>query len=220
MSPVTRALVLGGGGSAEHLERTNRIIAAASDADDMRRRMGEASIVLDDESDGAWSARWRTITARRLPEAEWPDRDLRITAVDARTGSPVVFDRRSGVALVDAVAASTSSGAAYRIGDGRYIDGGYRRNENADIAGGAARVLVLSPLGGRTRHPLEWGMHLSAQVDELHAGGGAVETILPDDASLAAFGDDLMDLSARRPAAEVGFVQGRDAALRLLPFWG
>ena len=97
------------------------------------------------------------------------------------TGEPVVFDRHSGVDLVDAVAASTPAALAYRIGDGRYIDGGYRRNENADLAAGYERVLVLSPLGGRTRHPLEWGMQLAVQVDELRAGGSRVETVLPDD---------------------------------------
>ena len=69
----------------------------------------------------------------------------------------------------------------YRIGDDRYIDGGYRRNENADLAAGYARVLVLSPFGGRSRHPLEWGMQLAAQVDELRAGGSSVETIFPDE---------------------------------------
>src|ERR1700716_219012 len=61
------------------------------------------------------------------------------------------------------------------------IDGGYRRSsENADLAAGYGRVLVLSPLGGRTRAPLDWGMHLAAQVDELRAVGSRVETILPD----------------------------------------
>ena len=142
-----------------------------------------------------------------------------ITAVDARTGEPVVFDRHSGVDLVDAVAASTASGVAYRIGDHRYIDGGYRRNENADLAAGSGRVLVLSPLGGRTRHPLDWGTHLAAQVDELRDGGSRVETILPDSHSLNAFGTNLMDLSTRPPAARAGYRQGRALAEQLSQFW-
>ena len=79
-----------------------------------------------------------------------------ITAVDARSGDPVLFDRDSGVALADAVAASTSSGLPHRIGEDRYIDGGYRTNaDNADLAAGYQRVLVLSPFGGRTRSPKE-----------------------------------------------------------------
>ena len=207
------------GSGTNHLERTNRIIAAAKDAADMRRRIGAAALELEATSDGAWSARWRKTVAARLPEQRWPDRAMLITAVDAHTGEPVVFDRRSGVDLVDAVAASTSSGLPYRIGDRRYIDGGYRRNENADLACHYERVLVLSPLGGRTRHPLSWGMQLAAQADDLRASGSSVESILPDADSLDAFGTNLMDLSTRPPAARAGYQQGRTLAARLAGWW-
>jgi NTE family protein len=142
-----------------------------------------------------------------------------ITAVDARTGEPVVFDRYSGVDLADAVAASCASGLPYRIGDNRYIDGGYRRNENADLAAGYRRVLVLSPFGGRTRHPLDWGMQLAAQVDELRARGSKVETIFPDGDSEHMFGANAMDLSLRAPAARAGYDQGRAHAEQLTDFW-
>jgi NTE family protein len=96
------------------------------------------------------------------------------------------------------------------LGRWRYIDGGYRRSsENADLAAGYGRVLVLSPLGGRTRAPLDWGMHLAAQVDELRARGSRVETVLPDSDSRNALGSNLMDLSTRPPAARAGYDQGR-----------
>jgi NTE family protein len=48
----------------------------------------------------------REVIARRLPSHDWPDRDLRITAIDTASGELVAFDRTSGVGLVDAVAAS------------------------------------------------------------------------------------------------------------------
>ncbi|MFL5911953.1 MAG: patatin-like phospholipase family protein, partial [Gaiellaceae bacterium] len=163
--------------------------------------------------------RWRATVAARLPSQHWPERTVLVTAVDARTGEPVVFDRHSGVDLVDAVAASTSSGSPYSIGGNRYIDGGYRRNENADIAAGYARVLVLSPFGGRTRTPLEWGMHLAAQVDELRARGSRVETIFPDSNSEHMFGANAMDPSLRPPAAGAGYDQGRALAEQLTEFW-
>src|SRR4051812_29152313 len=188
------------GPAVNHLERTSRIIAAATDAADLRRRMGAAALELAAPSDGSASARWRTMVAARLPSQDWPQRSVLITAVDARTGEPVVFDRDSGVDLADAVAASCSSGLAYTIGDDRYIDGGYRRNENADLAAGCERVLVLSPFGGKTRHPLEWGMQLAAQVDELRAGGSSVEAIFPDDESEPLFGANAMDPSLRPTA--------------------
>jgi NTE family protein len=206
-------------GPTHHLERTSRIIAAAEDAADMRRRIGAAALDMDATSDGSGQTRWRATVAARLPSQLWPQRTVLITAVDAHTGQPVVFDRDSGVELADAVAASCASGPPYAIGDNRYIDGGYRRNENADLAAGYGRVLVLSPLGGRTRTPLDWGMHLAAQADELRARGSRVETILPDSNSLNAFGSNLMDLSTRPPAAQAGYDQGRALAEQLTEFW-
>ena len=185
----------------------------------MRRRLGAAALEMDAASDGSGNTRWRAIVAARLPSQHWPQKSMFITAVDADTGEPVVFDRHGRVDLVDAVAASTASGASYSIGDNRYIDGGYRRNENADLAAGYERVLVLSPLGGRTRTPLDWGMHLTAQADELRASGSRVETILPDSDSLNAFGSNLMDLSTRPPAARAGYHQGRGLAVQLVEFW-
>lgn len=210
------------GPAADHMERTSGIIGAARDAADMRRRMGAAALEADRASDSSVQTRWRAVVAARLPSRHWPQRRLLIPAVDADTGEPVVFDRDSGVDLVDAVAASTSNGFGvppYRIGGRRYINGGYRRSENADLAAGYARVLVLSPFGGRSRYPLDWGMHLAAQVDELRACGSRVETIFPDTDSENMFGANAMDLSLRPPAARAGCDQGRGLTGRLTEFW-
>lgn len=204
---------------ANHLERTSRIIGAAVDPADMRRRMGAAALELEAASDGGWHTWWRATVAARFPSQHWPERPILITAVDAGTGEPVVFDRHSGVDLVDAVAASTSPSLPYVIGDNRYLDGGYRRNENADLAAGCGKVLVLSPFGGRSRHPSEWGMQLAAQIDELRAGGSRVETIFPDVQALEAFGTNMMDLSTRPPAARAGYRHGRALAEQLAPLW-
>jgi NTE family protein len=204
---------------ADHMERTSAIIAAAQDAADMRRRLGALALEMEAASDGSVQERWRATVAARLPSQHWPERTVLITAVDAHSGEPVVFDRHSGVDLADAIAASCSSVTPYSIGGSRYIDGGYRRNENADIAAGYARVLVLSPFGGRTRTPLEWGMHLAAQVDELRARGSRVETIFPDRESEHMFGANAMDPSLRPPAARAGHNQGRALAEQLTEFW-
>jgi NTE family protein len=210
------------GPTSDHMDRTSAIIDAAKDAADMRRKMGAAALETDAASHSSAQTQWRATVAARLPRQQWPQRPLLITAVDARTGEPVVFDRHSGVDLVDAVAASTSNGFGvppYRIGDNRYINGGYRRNENADLATGYARVLVLSPFGGRSRHPLEWGMHLAAQVDELRARGSRVEPIIPDSDSEHMFGANAMDPSLRPAAARAGYNQGRALAEQLTGFW-
>jgi NTE family protein len=206
---------------AELLERTSAIIGAADDAADMRRRMGAAALETDAASGSSGQARRRATVAARLPSQRWPQRPMLIVAVDAHTGEPVVFDRHSGVGLVDAATASCAGPGVppHSIGGSRYIDGGYRSNENADLAAGYERVLVLSPLGGRSRAPLEWGIHLAAQADELRARGSRVETILPDSNSRNAFGVNLMDPSARPPAARAGYNQGRALAGQLTDFW-
>ena len=205
---------------ADHLERITKIIASSEDAGDMRRRLGAAALDMDAASDGSWQTQWRATVAARLPSQLWPQRTVLITAVDAHSGEPVVFDRHSGVDLADAVAASCASGLPYRIGEGRYIDGGYRSNaENADLAAGYGRVLVLSPFGGRSLQPLDWGVHLATQVDELRAGGSRVETIFPDSDSKHMFGANAMDPSLRPPAAHAGYDQGRALAEQLTEFW-
>ena len=204
----------------DHLERMRTIIASAEDAADMRRRVGAAALDLDAASDDSWQTQWRATVAARLPSQRWPQRTVLITAVDAQTGEAVVFDRTSGVDLVDAVAASCSSGRPYRIGDRRYVDGGYRSNaDNADLAGGYARVLVLSPFGGRSLQPVDWGMHLATQVDELRVRGSRVETIFPNGDSEHLFGANAMDPSLRAPAARAGDAQGRALAKQLTEFW-
>jgi NTE family protein len=227
--PQQRPAPLGSGAGAgrasarpvvNHLERITKMIADAQDVADMRGRLGAAALEMDAASDGSWSTQWRTTVATRLPSPHWPERTVLITAVNARTGEPVTFDRHSGVDLVDAIAASCSSVLPYRIGDDLYLDGGYRSNaENADLAAGYGRVLVLSPFGGRSLQPFEWGTHLATQVDQLRAGGSRVETIFPDSHSEHLFGANAMDLSLRPPAAQAGYEQAKSLAGQLAGFW-
>jgi len=209
----------------DHLEAFQAVIASSADAADMRRRMGAAALAADDGTDAgvdaARSSRWRETVAARVGGARWPARRILLTAVDARTGEPVTFDNDSGVDLVDAVAASCAGGAfAYAIGDGRFIDGGYRSfAENADLAAGCEKVLVLSPLGGMSRYPEEWGLSLAAQVAALRAAGSRVEVLVPGAADAHLFANPT-DVTHRVPAARAGYAQGRALAERLTEFWG
>ena len=202
-----------GAAGRSYVAWSDAIIAASTDPADLRLRMGAAALERDDGS----QARWRDVVAARLPSHEWPDQRVIVTAVDARTGEPVVFDRDSGIDLVDAVAASTGNG--YPIGEQRYINGGYRRSENADLATGFARVLVLSPFGGRTRMPLVWRMDLASQVEELRAGGSRVETVFPDAGAGDVFDANALDPATRLQAARGGHDQGLALAEHLATFW-
>jgi NTE family protein len=213
----------GGAGNrptSDALKTTSAIIAAADDVADMRRKIGAWALEVSSRADPGANARWRATVAARLPSQSWPQRDVLLTAVDAATGEPVVFDRHSGVDMADAVAASCASMLPYAIDEHLYIDGGYRTNaDNADLAAGYARVLVLSPFGGKSRTPADWGTHLETQIAALRAGGSLVETIFPDDNSTTAFGNNMMDLSRRPAAARAGHEQGRACAEELLGFW-
>ena len=223
-TPPPRASAAGSGtgcarlSGPQYLAWSDAIIASAEDASDMRRRFGAAALELD-RSDGSDSTRWHDIVAARLPRHEWPQQRMLIPAMDARTGEPVVFDRDSEVELIDAVAASTSAMTPYRIGERRFLNGGYRRSSNTDLAAGCARVLVLEPFGGRTRQPIEWGMDLATQVDELRSGGSVVETVFPDGGSGDVFNANALDPATRRPAARGGYEQGRALAARVAEFW-
>jgi predicted acylesterase/phospholipase RssA len=89
----------------------------------------------------------RSVVAERLPSHAWPASLLLIVAVDAETGEPRIFDRFSGASLVDSVSASCAVPGVWRpvtIAGRRYMDGGTRSSDNADLAGGYARILILS----------------------------------------------------------------------------
>ncbi|PPF44097.1 patatin [Pseudoclavibacter sp. AY1F1] len=197
----------------DHLERMHWLIAESTDAGDLRRRLGASALERLAASDGAWQDRWRSTVASRLPVLDWPSHEVLLTAVDATTGEPVVLDRHSGVDLADAVAASTSSGLPYRIGDRWLIDGGFRRNENADLAAGFESVLVLAPFSGNSFTPPEWGLQLDAQLAELRASGSQVATIYPGDEFDHLFGANAMNLALRPAAAEAGFARGKRFAV-------
>ena len=207
-------------------ERMRAIGAAATSAAELQRAMGAFGLESDSLLEPGAEERRATVAAR-LPGSEWPDRPMIVTAVDARTGELAAFDRQSGVALVDAVTASTALPGlvpTVPINGSRYIDGGVRSSENADLASGHASVLVLAPLGGRGRSPRpagqfeglrrspDWGTDLESQAAALRRQGSRVVVITPDTDSRLAMGTNQMDLATRIPAARAGFAQGRREA--------
>jgi NTE family protein len=152
----------------------------------------------------------RAVIASRLPSHEWSSRDIRLVAVNCETGSTAVFTRASGVGLIDAVAASCAVPGIWppvTIGGSRYMDGGVRSADNADLAEGASEILVISPLG--LDSPLPTPMPLREVVARLRAGGARVTLIEPDEASNAAIGINALDPATRLPAATAGRAQGR-----------
>ncbi|ENN84657.1 patatin-like phospholipase [Rhizobium freirei PRF 81] len=208
-------------------ERMRAIGAAATSAIGLQRAMGAFGLESDAILGPAAAEERRAMVAARLPRHDWPERPMIVVALDAHTGELTVFDRSSGVDLVDAVTAATAMpGMAHThsINGNRYINGGVRSADNADLAAGYANVVVLSPFSGRSGPLPEGqfeglrrlpGMDLASQVEGLRKKGSRVEVITPDAASRAAMGTDQMDPATRIPSAQAGYAQGKLEAGRL-----
>jgi NTE family protein len=184
----------------------------------MRRRMQQIGAVALTTATVPEAVR-RQVIAQRLPSHEWPDRVLRITAIDTATGELVVFDRDSGVELVDAVAASCAVPGAWppvTIAGRRYMDGGVSSSVQIRVADDCDLAVVLVPSGADTPSP--FGAGPAAEIAEFSDAGRATLTVFADDASLAAFGPNPLDPRCRPRSASAGREQGRREAARVAQF--
>lgn len=159
------------------------------------------------------------VIAQRLPVHSWPERALRITAVDAASGAFRVFDAASGVPLVAAVAASCAVPGIWptvTIEGRRYMDGGMRSPANADLAAGCPRAVVVAPIV-RGAGPLGG---VGRQVAGLRAAGATVALVSPDAAATAAIGRNVLDPARRAAAARAGRTQAAAVASEVAAAWG
>jgi NTE family protein len=158
----------------------------------------------------------RQVIERRLPSHDWPDRCLRITAIDIDTGELKVFDPDSGVDLVDAVAASCAVPGVWPpvvIGGRRYMDGGMRSSVNLDVADDCEVAVVLVPAGETAPSPFSRGA-----AAEVAAFDGRTYAVFADGVALRAFGTNPLDPACRVPSARAGREQGRRHAAAIAEF--
>jgi NTE family protein len=169
---------------------------------------------------GPATERLRVIGSRLVtPDGDplaWPARDLRITAVDADSGSFRVFDRTGDVDLLHAVAASCAVPLVWppvEIGDRHYVDGGMRSAANADLATGCDVVVAIAPL------PRSMSRYHALPQQLARTGARRTATITPDAASLEAIGKNVLDPSKRVGAARAGEAQAARLATELAEGW-
>ena len=160
----------------------------------------------------------RQVIAQRLPSHDWPNRALRITAIDTATGELVVFDQDSEVDLVDAVAASCAVPGAWpavTIAGRRYMDGGIASSVNLGVARDSDAAVVLVPAAPDAPSPFGDG-----PAAEIAAFDGAAFAVFADAESLQAFGPNLLDPRCRVGSAMAGREQGRREARGIARFFG
>jgi NTE family protein len=189
-------------------------MADATSPDDARRRLGAVALQAVTPST---EARRRVIEAR-LAVKTWGERRLRVTAVDAETGELRIFDRNSGVGLVEAVMASCAVPGIWpvvEIDGHKYMDGGARSGSNADLAAGSDPVLVITPSTEQT--PMGPAVP-PAELDAL--APSRVHVVYADAASIGAFGTNPLDPATRGAAAVAGREVGRRVAADVAAFWG
>lgn len=158
----------------------------------------------------------RDVIAARLPSHRWPDRAVRITAIDTASGELVTFGPDSGVGLIDAVTASCAVPGVWppvTIGDRRYMDGGVGSAVNMSLADDCEVAVVLVPSGEFTPSPFGDGA-----AAEIAAFRGSAFGVFADEASLAAFGANPLDPACRIPAATAGRAHGRRVAAAVAEF--
>lgn len=162
----------------------------------------------------------RTRIGSLLATRDWPDRDLRITVVDAEDGTFRALDAASGVDLVSAVAASCAVPGVYptiTIDGRQYMDGGMRSGTNADVAEDCDRILVVSC--GPEAPQSTLGPTLPQVVRQLR-DSREVLVVEADAASLAAFGTNSLLLSTGPASAEAGRRQAASVLDSVRAFWG
>jgi NTE family protein len=183
---------------------------------DFRRRVGRVALAAEKAGLTPTEQERLDVIGSRLVGAEWPDRALTVTAVDAATGEFSAFDRTSGVPLLHAVAASCAVPGVYppvTIGGKRYIDGGMRSTANADLAQGYERLVVLAPIP-RGVGPIT---SVDAQVSGMVSARVAV--VAPDDGSRSAIGRNVLDPAARAGSARAGRAQAATVVERVADAW-
>ncbi|SMQ68525.1 patatin-like phospholipase family protein [Agreia sp. VKM Ac-1783] len=201
------------GADIDAVELQAKFVAAidgATSPEDARRRIGRLALETPSVDE---SVRIEVIRSR-LVDTQWPQRDLKVTAVEVESGDFVVFDRTSGVELADAVAASCAVPGVWppvTINGSRYMDGGVRSGSNADLAAGSDWVVIVTPLPGVGEPGL--GTIATAELDAL--GGVPTAIIYADQASITAFGPNPLDPATRRASAEAGRAVGRASAERV-----
>lgn len=139
---------------------------------------------------------------------EWNDK-LNIVATELETSERKVFNAQSGVALIDALAASSALQGVWQpipINGYHYYDGGSYSMENPDVVDDAVKVIVLT-----TNLPIETPYTLDQLVEQMKADGKDVYVVKPSDevvSILQAYQYNTVNADMREEIAQAAVKQG------------
>ena len=184
------------------------LAAGGTTSDSQRQEIGRLALTASTISE----AERRRVIEWRLPNHDWPDIELCLTAINAATGEFVTWNKNSGISLIDAVASSCAVPTVWpcvTINGSQFYDGGLRTSTNAHLAMGYDTVFIVAPLTqGIT--PL-----ITKEIDDLTASGSHVHVIVTDTDAVDAMGPNSLDPKFRKAAAEHGERQGKSIAISL-----
>ncbi len=152
----------------------------------------------------------------RIHVEQWPERELKVTAVEAESGEFVAFDKDSGVDIVHAVASSCAVPLvwpAVTIDGKHYVDGGMRSTANVDLATGADVVVVIAPL------PQSFSKATSIRTQLAATGAARTAVVTPDERALVDIGKNVLDPTKRADAARTGLRQAADVVDQVRKAW-
>ncbi|MCH4337305.1 patatin-like phospholipase family protein [Staphylococcus haemolyticus] len=155
----------------------------------------------------------------RIKGIEWPS-NLMITAINARKAERVVLTSDSQVNLHRAMASSGSLPGVWpatTIEGDKHFDGGCHSMENADLAKGAKKVLILA-----TNLPISTPYKLEDAIKELEESGAKVKLITPSKAvfdKLNELGGNTVDPSIRPDIFKAGEAQALEDVEKIRSFW-
>lgn len=155
----------------------------------------------------------------RIKGIEWPS-NLMITAINARKAERVALTSDSQVNLHRAMASSGSLPGVWpatTIEGDKHFDGGCHSMENADLAKGAKKVLILA-----TNLPISTPYKLEDAIKELEESGAKVKLITPSKAvfdKLNELGGNTVDPSIRPDIFKVGEAQALEDVEKIRSFW-
>ncbi|EHI98165.1 hypothetical protein CDLVIII_1472 [Clostridium sp. DL-VIII] len=196
-------------------EKYDEIATSSKTPKEWIDRMGKLAIESNTMAESEQLSRIRNT----IGDCQWAEA-LRIVAVDLVTSQRVVWGSNSSIELIKAASASSSLPGVWpptTICSRKYLDGGVHSMENADIAEGASKVLILS-----VGLPVQTPFKLEDQIQSLQKSGSEVELVKPDKKiyeELQQLGGNPVDPRIRPVIAACGREQGYEDAKRIAKFW-